>query len=458
MWRIMSFMTKLLVKNKLPGLKSLPGLHYIVSLFLIFSIISCSKPAGEIGAIIQPEDSKLDVSWTDTAMVYAYSIPDDTVRTDGLSVILLGSMMDPTFGHTTAGFYTQFMLENTGHRFGDNPMMDSLVLQLRYTGGSYGDTTTTLTANVYQMEGAIYLDSTYHSNIDIPVYPTDYANLSFKPHPNDSTIVGDDTISPVLRINLGNISPELANYLLNADTTVMDSNDVFIDYFKGLYVTTSAVTQGGSLVNLNLFDFKSKLVLYYHNAEEDSLDFDYPITVITQYASKYEHDFEYGDPEFVQQVENGDTTLGSNKYYVQGIAGVAAKIKIPNMPSWNRLGTIALNEAKLVLCGNSTDTLYAPPVKLALAVINEDGTFGFLPDAGQDHYFGGEYKSSTNSYTFRITRYLQSLISDPTKKNYGLYLIVRGASIYPNRFVFNGNLPESDTTRLHLEITYTDLD
>ena len=104
MLRIMNFMTKLSVKNKLPGIKNLPGLYYIASLFLIFSIVSCSKPAGEIGAIIQPEDSKLDVSWTDTAMIYAYSIPDDTVRTDGLSTILLGSMMDPTFGHTTAGF------------------------------------------------------------------------------------------------------------------------------------------------------------------------------------------------------------------------------------------------------------------------------------------------------------------------------------------------------------------
>jgi hypothetical protein len=73
-------------------------------------------------------------------------------------------------------------------------------------------------------------------------------------------------------------------------------------------------------------------------------------------------------------------------------------------------------------------------------------------------YFGGYYNPDFNSYTFRITRYLQSLISDPTKNHNGLYLIIRGASLYPNRFVFNGNEPLTDTVRLHLEITYTDLD
>jgi hypothetical protein len=155
----------------------------------------------------------------------------------------------------------------------------------------------------------------------------------------------------------------------------------------------------------------------------------------------------------------GDTTLGNNKFYVQGVAGVASVIKFPNMSSWRDLGTLAFNEAKLVLPGNSADTLFDPPIKLALAVIEDDGTYGFLPDdGGSDLYFGGEYKASTRSYTFRITRYLQSLIDDPTASNNGLYLIVRGGSIYPNRFVFNGHEPESDTTKLHLEITYTELD
>ena len=327
MWRITSSMTKSLAKIKFHSRRSLKGVLFFATLFLIISTSSCYKPAGEIGAVVQPENSLLQVAWTDTAMVYAYSVPEDTIRTDGLSTTLLGSMLDPTFGHTTASFYTQFMLENTGHRFGDNPQVDSLVLQLRYTGNSYGDTTTQLTANVYQMEESIYLDSTYTSDVDIPVFPTDYANYSFRPKPHDSIVVGDDTASAAMRINLTNISPDLANYLINIDTVLMDSNDLFIDYFKGLYVTTAPVGTGGSLSYFDLFSNRSLLQLYYHNDDEDSLKFEYPITVITQYASKFEHDFESGSPEFVQQVVQGDTALGSNKFYVQGIAGVASIVK-----------------------------------------------------------------------------------------------------------------------------------
>ena len=458
MWRIMNSMTKSLAKIK-SITTSLYSLLFFISIFLFITISACYKPAGEIGAVIQPENSLLQVSWTDTAMVYAYSVPDDTIRTDGLSTTLLGSMMDPTFGLTTAGFYSQFMLENTGHRFGENPQVDSLVLQIRYTGDSYGDTTTYQTIHVYQMEESIYLDSTYTSDIDIPVFPTDYSNFTYRPRPNDSIVVGEDTVSAALRINLTNVNPELANYLINIDTTLMDSNDLFIDYFKGLYVTTAMVSSGGALVNFDLFSNRTVLQLYYRNDEEDSLRFEYPISVVTQYVSKYDHNFEDGSAEFAQQVVQGDTALGSNKFYVQGLAGVASVIKFPNMSAWRDLGAIAFNEAKLVLPGNSADTLYEPPIKLALAAIEDDGTYGYIPDdSGSDLYFGGEYKASTRTYTFRVTRYLQSLIDDPTIGNNGLYLIVRGGSIYPNRFVFNGHEPESDTTKLHLEITYTDLD
>ncbi|MCB2207307.1 MAG: DUF4270 domain-containing protein [Bacteroidetes bacterium] len=452
-------MTKSLAKIKSLPQKSIKGWFFFTFIFLIFSFSSCYKPAGEIGAIIQPEDSKLQVFWTDTAFVYAYSIPDDTLKSSSLSTTLFGSIMDPTFGHSTASFYTQFMLEKSGHRFGENAQVDSLVLQLRYTGNSYGDTTTHLTANVFQMEGSIHIDSIYNSNINIPVFPTNYAEYTFTPKPHDSIVVGGDTLPAALRINLSYLSPDLGNYLINIDTTLMDTNDLFMDYFKGLYVSTLPVGTGGSLVNLDLINNRSKMTLYYHNNEEDSLTFDYPITVITQYVSKYEHNRETGDADFVQQVVQGDIALGSKKFYAQGIAGVASIIHIPNMPSWNRLGDVALNEAKLVLPGNSSDTLYKAPIQMALAEIKEDGTYGFLiDDNGQGNYFGGDYNASTRSYTFRITRYLQSLIDDPAINNNGLILIVKGGSIYPNRFVFNGHDPESDTTRLHLEITYTNLD
>jgi hypothetical protein len=453
-------MTRLLEKNKCVECQSLFPLF--ISLFFVAVLLfaSCSKPAGEIGLQIQPEDSKLNVFWTDTAEIYAYSVPDDSVRADELSQTILGSMMDPVFGHTIASVYTQFMVEVNGHDWGPNPQLDSLTLALFYTGDSYGDTTTPQLLHVYHMQEPIFGDSVYYSNNTVEVGDIDYANYEFIPGPNDSVVVDGDTVSPLVWINLSRINPSLGEYILQADTAAMSDINTFNDYFNGLNITFSPVSQGGSLVHYDFLNNRSKMTIYYSNDDADSLQFKFFINLATAFFSNYNHDLGSGTPEFAQQVVDGDTLLGEEKFYAQGLAGVAGTIKIPNIQTWTDLGIIAFNEVKLVLPGYEPEPLYGAPQQLALGQINDDGTFGFLPDELEgDFYFDGEYKSSTNSYTFRITRYIQSLIDDPTKSNNGLYMIVRGSSIFPQRFIFNGNMPVSDTAdRMRLEILYTNLD
>lgn len=453
-------MTRLLGKNKRVDSQSLFHLFFL-SLVVILIVASCSKPAGLIGVKIQPEDSKLSVAWTDTALVYGYSVPDDSVRADELSQTLLGSMNDPVFGQTIASVYTQFMIEVNGHDWGENPKLDSLTLALFYTGDSYGDTSTPQIMHVHHMQEGIVGDSVYFSNDTVAVSELDYANYQFTPGPNDSVVIDGDTVSPLVWVNLSDISPVMGEYILQADTAAMSDINTFNEYFKGLHITFSPVEQGGSLVHYDFLNNKSKMTIYYSNDSDDSLQFKFYINLATAFFSNYKHNLNNGGPEFVEQVVNGDTALGREKFYAQGLAGVAGKIKIPNIQTWpGELGVIAFNEVKLVLPGYEAESLYGEPQKLALAQINDDGTFGFLPDELEgDFYFDGSYKSSTNSYTFRITRYLQSLIDDTTKSNNGLYLIVRGSSIYPQRFIFNGDQPLSDTaSRMHLEILYTDLD
>jgi len=100
---------------------------------------SCSKEPGQIGYIIQPDESKLNVAFSDTTTIYAYSEIIDSIRSDKLSVSAFGSLKDPVFGGTTAGFYTQFLLSINGYDFGEERQLDSLVLQIDYAGW-YGDT------------------------------------------------------------------------------------------------------------------------------------------------------------------------------------------------------------------------------------------------------------------------------------------------------------------------------
>jgi hypothetical protein len=447
-------MTKLLGKNRLTGENNFIPFFTAITLSFILLIASCSKPAGLIGVVVQPDEAKLKIGYTDTVEIFAYSRPGDSIRTDGLSVNLLGSNMDPVFGNTTASIYMQFMLENVNHSFGENPTLDSVVLHLLYKD-SYGDTTTMQTVRAYQLEEQVSIDNSYYSNADLTIGTTDFADFSFIPKPSDSVVLSSDTLPPMLRVNL-TASPALGEYLLNATDTAMASNENFQEYFNGLFVTADPVTQGGAILSFDLLSSYSEMRLYYN----DSMRFDYPVTYLNVTIGKYTHDFETGDVNFKQQVLNGDTTLGADNIYVQGAGGVGSVIKFPNIKSWSELGPIAINEAKLILSGSVNDTLWGAPEQLSMAQIEDDGTYGYLTDQSEETalYFGGAYNSESNSYTFRITRYIQSLIDDPDKNDNGLYLIPTGTSIYPNRFIFDGFQPEIDTAqRLKLEVLYTKL-
>jgi len=456
---IMSFMTKLLGKISRERKNNFIPLYAAIAFSIILLIASCSKPAGLIGVVVQPDESKLKVGYSDTTSIYAYAVKEDSIRTDELTVNLLGSNMDPVFGNTVASFYMQFMLENADHDFGPNPVLDSLVLHLLYKD-SYGDTNTMQTLHAYELKESISPDSVYYSNVDLPVGSTDFADFSFVPRPSDSTILSGDTLPPMLLVNL-TASTELGQYLLDAPVEAMASNEAFQEYFNGLYVTADPVSDGGALLSFDLLSNYSEMVIYYSNDDQDSLQFDYMCTLLNATISKFTHDFESADFNLRNQVLNNDTALGATKFYLQGLGGVASVIKVPSIKSWNRLGPVAINEAKLVLTGAENDPLWGAPQQLSMAQIQDNGSFGYLVDQTDELavYFGGDYDESTNSYTFRITRYIQSLIDNPDIKDNGLYLIPTGSSIYPNRFVFNGNEPLADTaTRLKLEILYTELD
>jgi hypothetical protein len=466
----MNFTTRLLKAIKLLVSHKVFPLFYI----LVFILASCAKPPGKIGAEIQPEQSQLEVYWFATDSVSAYSLPEDSIRTDEIAVNLLGSIMDPVFGSSVAGIYTQFKLSELKHDFGKTPVLDSLILQLMYVGDSYGDTITPLTVHAYEMtEGLNFLDE-YYSNSSVPIDPVDYGNFQFIPQPHDSLHIIIDTtpmvLSPMLRINLSNENPALGYKFLHADSIYLQSDSAFTEFFKGLYVVTEPVSQGGSISYFNMLvgrENSSKMILYYHKTYPDefpdsigpSENFHFIINQFTPRFNRYEHDFTHASSEFRAQVINRDTTLGRQKFYTQGIAGVKSIVRLPNLRKTNALDVVAINEAKLVFTGFEADPLHGAPDQLALVEIQEDGSYlPLIDEAEGTNYFMGDYHSSTNSFTFRITRHMQALLNDTTKPNNGLYMFIRGESVKPQRFIFNGNLPESDTASpFRLEILYTRL-
>jgi len=428
------------------------------AVLLMLIAFACSKKPERIGDNLLPDQNQIRLLQTDTTTIVAYSQLEDTIRTDEPARNLFGSLKDPVFGTTRAGFFTQTRLSTNGHSFGENPQLDSLVLQLAYDG-YYGDTNTIQTMRVYELLDDIFIDSAYYSASHRNVSETDFANFSFTPTPRAPFVLGDDTLSPAIRIRLSDVSPALGEKIINASDSDLESTDKFKAYFKGLFVMAESVGSDGSILYFNLTASLSRLVIYYSNETDDSLRYDFFITSGEARYNFFDHNnYTDADPDFQNQVLYKDTLAGKNLLYTQAMAGVKTKIRFPNLKNMSAGGkSIVINEAKL-LFRSTKDTLLTPPSQMALVKDKGDGTYAVLPDQLEgEAFFGGKFKSSVNGYEFRLTRYVQDLLLNPDQTDDdGLYFFVLGGSAKADRWVFHGTQPESDTLqRLKLQLVYS---
>lgn len=430
-------------------------------LFLITAILltTCKKEENELGLNLQPPGDKLNVKYSDTTTVVAYSQIADSVKTDETSVSLLGSILDPVFGRTTASFYTQFRLSLAAFDFGTTPYPDSLVLTLDYNA-IYGDSTSPMTVKVYELEDQLFIDSSYFSNESKAVKSTLLANYTFTPNLTDSLVIEGDTVAPHLRINLTSLTDELAMKLINVPPDTMASNSSFLNYFHGLYIEAQNAATGGSIVYLDLMSVVTGLSMYYHNALSDSLRFDYVINSACARFGNFTHDYTLGDPAFKAQVLQKDTSLGKNVCYVQSLGGIKTSLRFPHIKDYYANGKIAVNEARFFLYANDPESEFAPASTLVLVSRTADSSYNITPDQLEGSaYFGGYYDKDRHGYWFRITSTIQSLMRSE-KPDYGFEIYVSGGAVNAQRSILDGTnpqLPVPPEDRMKLVITYTGL-
>ena len=426
---------------------------------LLLAFAACKKSPESIGNNLISDSNFIVPFYTDTTEIVSYAY-FDSVSTKGTSYALLGSMKDPVFGNSEAGFFTQFRLSLAGQSFGENPVLDSLVLQLSLSN-YYGDTSVLQTARVYELTDTLSASSNYYNHSIIDYDPIDLANgYQFRPHPNTSmNIVGTDTLKhAIIRIPL---STSLGEYLMNLDTVAYSQPDYFKNSFYGLFVTCDPVSQPGAITSISLTDNTYTLLqLYYHNAAtpDKAMRYDYYVTSSDTYYNHIDHDYTQGSPEFVDQLVNGNTAAGQQTIYLQCMGGVRTRLYLPNIEHWADSldgSHIVVNEAKLVLpAAPLMDSLFRLPSSFILLGFNADSTTYLLPDYYEGtSYFGGTYNSHEQAVIFRISEYMQSVISGK-KENHGLCFGINGAGYNAFRMILNG--PESnEENKMRLEVTYS---
>jgi hypothetical protein len=434
-------------------------IFYILIFSLPILIFSCNKDPDRIGIDLQPDEDKLEVFVSDTTSIYAYSVLVDSVRTDETTLSMLGSYFDPVFGSSTSSIYTQIRLSTTSVDFGENPALDSIILAFEYTGDYYGDTSYMQNFMVFRIgdNDSINGEIEYYSNQHLEL-AEELANVYIQPSPTDSVMVDTLRYKAQLRIPL---SQEFGESILNAPSDDLSSNDNFLTFLRGVYVTSGQMQWGGAIFNFDLVSANSKMTIYYSNDENDSLSYPFAISAGNARFMNFEqYNYENATASFKAQVIDGDTTLGDNILFIQSMAGVKVRFKFPYLKDWVKNNNIAVNEARLTINDAYPNSNFIPPNELVVLKRNDDGTSGLIPDQFEGTaYFGGQYDPATGEYYFRISRYIQYLLSDDAQ-DYGLELVVSGGSLMPNRGMLIGPNPDpgSDLSkRLKLNLIYTDL-
>jgi len=422
----------------------------LLTLLISLFILNSCKNQDTIG-LTPGSSGALGGSLVDTATIFTNTAYDDSVATGSMSKTPIGLLNDPIFGQTETDLITDLNLplESAYTLPAGSIVIDSARLVLNYADGFYGDTTSNYTVNVYQLTerqytGVSYYDTKkwgYNSNVLI-------GSKSFQPRPKDSIKVTNiiagapDTtikVGPQLRIP---INPNFVyQNLFGASSTTLASNLIFKNIVKGLFITidkSQTTGIGGTIMMRAPVD--SALAIYIRSTDGSVIDTSVVYLDVTQHATQISHTYS-------QQVQNAlnltaqnaqnKTNKSDSVMYLQGTAGLRAKISFPYLDSLSKkLGSNAIiNRAEIVVTpvpGSDIPSYLVPQPKLTLyrydiahqpvAIEDASSSSGAFFGVGE---FGGYLQKATlhspQAYHFLVTGYLEELISNRTA-DYGTYI------------------------------------
>lgn len=427
----------------------------IFILCLTLLLTGCKKEYDNIGLNLR--DDYLSTADCDTTTLVAYSLRADSINTTNLANGgLAGELKDPVFGYLNTGIYAKYLLSEVGVNFGENAVLDSLVLTIQYAG-HYGDTLSDMRLQVYEMTELLSNGTVYYSTTKEPYDNTNLLynpSSTFRPKPNTIISSASDSLRYPAHLRV-RLSDELGQRFMD-NPKALKSNDALHEIFKGLYITATTTASPGCILYFNLRGSISAINLYYHNeGGKRRYIFNTPSTTTYYTAATFDHSTST-DQIFRRQVLEGEKDLGKQSLYVQPLGGVRTLICFPYLSETYKGKSQIINKAELVVSAIYDDDGHLlPPSSLNLLMIGENGETAPMIDilVGGTSYFGGTYDEKEQCYRFRITKYVQQIIQQSIP-NKGIYLVATAAGYRGNRLVVAGTDPTLDR-HIRLDLYYT---
>lgn len=412
-----------------------------IAFFSLILILSCSDDN-----VFVSDDLPEELILIDSLTVNAYTVREDSVNSKNFSKNLLGSYYDPVFGRTEAAIITQIALNDSiSYDFGNNPQADSFYIDLKFDESFYlyGQSNQTQEFKVYKLAQNLNTENQYYSNFEV-VHESEAIGTWL------GIVNADDKF---LRIYLDN---DLANEILNADSSVFFNNSNFFNFFKGIYIkpVDDWVTPlSGSIFRFDLLDSLSQMVIHYDQGKK----INFLINSNCIRIASYDHN--YLNTPVNQQLK---TTALYDQVYIQPMGGVKVNIKIPYIKELAKKGSYVVHQAKIVLpykTDINEETFFLPSGRIILTGNDDMNRNMEIRDMFEyDPNYGGYLNTSDKQYSFLINRYINSLLrayeADPDFVDHGLNIIVPSDNpVQANRVVLNVNDNETATIKIYLKLS-----
>jgi hypothetical protein len=231
---------------------------------------------------------------------------------------------------------------------------------------------------------------------------------------------------------------------------------------KGLQVSVDENGSGNSMIYFDLFSVTSALKFYYKNDTDDSLVFEIAVDNSSATANYYKHD--YNGSVMKRYMEDKKLKTGDSIVFIQSMAGVKAKVIIPNLKN---LGNISIAKAELIVTGLKEPfdiySEYTVPGRLVLNASDSLGKNDFIDDQFvSDAYFGGTITQESNNlgntvnrYKFNTALHYQNIVKG-TKTDYGIFILTFPSSRIADRLIVGGG--SHSKNRMKLKLTYTKIE
>ncbi|MBB6112772.1 protein of unknown function [Mucilaginibacter lappiensis] len=405
-------------------------LDLLTLLISLFIFNSCKRQDG-IGLGIDPTNQINGALVVDSNIIIRTEF-DSTAVTSGLAKTPLGNFTDPAFGTTVSNVALGISLPNDAAYTvpAGTLTIDSAVLVLRYANGFYGDSVATrYTANVYQLAEKAGVQTYYNTKRWQVNTGTVWGTKTFTARTHDSVTIANirtgkvDTIQkvgPQVRIPFSKAF--IYNNLFNANGSQLASTLLFQNAVKGLYITLDKgqANNVGGILQLALDS--SRLDVFYKTVNGTTID---TATVSLPFVS-HSAAITYTYTTTIQALL-ADKVNSQNTVYLQGLAGLRAKVSFPDLNKFNP-DSIVLNRAELVITPQPNSGIpYAPLPKLTMYQLDIAHQRTYIQDASpsdgrnQISAFGGRYDKTKKEYHFLVTAYVQDLIRKKTV-DYGTFI------------------------------------